>query len=446
MQLRLFIKLAILGGISLLLLIALTSIKGITNERVQRFHEVQDDIAQSYAKPQHIFGPIVRVVTRETWNERVYDKVKKDWVDQQTSALNTDLLYPEQLSMNGPLQVEERSRGIFKALTFQTQSKIEGTIRLPSLITFKQKTSSSIEIVSTDVCLYISDPRGITKVSPITWDGTPTEFQPGSTVRHFENGIHAPITYTPTDNKPVPFSMQLNMHGTKHILFIPVGSQNTIHLTSPWPHPSFIGDFLATSRTISDNGFEAEWNVNALACSTQQSLNDGKFQNLQYLGVSLIDPVTPYSMTDRALKYGFLFIFLSFAAFFLFETIRRLQIHPVQYSFVGLAQALFFLLLLSLSEHIGFGLSYLAATVATIATITVYLCSVLKGVKRGLLFGGVLATVYGVLYGLLLSEDFALVAGSSLIFGALALVMLLTRNIDWYALSPKTNKPKGCDA
>lgn len=446
MQLRLFIKLAILGGISILLLIALTSIKGITHEREQRLHEVQDDIAGSYAGAQLIYGPIISVVTRETWNEKVYNKDQKCWEDREYSRQHTTFLYPEQLSYKGQLKVNERYRGIFKSNTFQTKGSLEGTIRFPALDSLQQRTDSALELVSADAVVFISDPRGISTVSPLDWNGKPLDFQPGSRLDQNASGIHAPVDFEQTGQKPVTFSLALDVHGTEEVRFVPVGSKNQIHLSSPWPHPSFVGHFLATDRTVSENGFEAEWNVNALACSAQQSLDDRKFHNLQFLGVSLIDPITPYSMTDRALKYGFLFIFLSFAAFFLFETIRRLQIHPVQYGFVGLAQALFFLLLLSLSEHIGFGASYLAATAATIATITFYLCSVLKGVGRGLLFGGVLSVVYGVLYGLLLSEDFALVAGSSLIFGALALVMLLTRKVDWYALSVKPGRQKGCDA
>jgi inner membrane protein len=440
MQLRIFLKLAILGGVSILMLIALASIKGISHEREQRLAAVQYDIARSYADAQLLFGPVVTVVCRETWTETVYDNEKRSWEKKENNHLNTVHLYPEKIFYDGALQVDERRRGIFKVNAFLTKGRIEGTIRFPALDTLRTKKDSSVELVSTDVSLYVSDPRGISQVSPLNWNGTPLDFQPGSSLQHNNEGIHVPISYTQTGEQPVAFSLELNIHGTRQFTFVPIGSNNRVHLTSPWPHPSFTGHFLPTERTISDDGFDAEWNVNALACSAQQKLPGGRIDVLQYLGVNLMDPISPYSLTDRALKYGFLFIFLTFAAFFLFEMIRQLKIHPIQYGFVGLAQAFFFLLLLSLSEHIGFGSSYLIAAVATIATITVYLCSVLRGMKRGLLFGGVLAAVYAVLYGLLLSEDHALVAGSTLIFGTLALVMILTRKLDWYALG---RKPEG---
>ena len=438
MQIKLLLKLAVLGGVSILLLNALASIKGITRDRERRLHEVEQDIAGSYAGVQRIIGPVMNMTVRETWREKFYDKEKLSWEEREATGLNSVFIYPEQLSYDGSLQVQERYRGIFKANVFQTKGRIEGTIRFPSLDTLHKEKNSSIEIISADIGLYISDPRGISHMSQMNWNGTPLTFQPGSGLQKHKEGIHVSVPYDSTTDQPLTFSMELSLHGTGQFQFVPIGSSNRVHLASPWPHPAFIGHFLATERTISADGFDAEWNVNSLACSAQQSLDNEQISSIQYLGVNLIDPISTYSLTDRALKYGFLFIFLTFAAFFLFEMIRKLQIHPIQYGFVGLAQAIFFLLLLSLSEHIGFGRAYLLAALATICVISAYLCSVLKQLSRGILFGGVLSLVYAALYGLLLSEDHALVAGSTLLFGLLTLVMMLTRNIDWYALGQKT--------
>jgi inner membrane protein len=227
------------------------------------------------------------------------------------------------------------------------------------------------------------------------------------------------------------------------LFVVPVASDNHVTMSCIWPHPSFTGDFLPMSRNVSDEGFTAEWRVNALASSARGAIEDGRtLGGLQSLGVRLIDPITPYPLTDRALKYGFLFIGITFAAFFLFEIIRRLRIHPIQYGFVGFAQALFFLLLLSLSEHIRFGLAYGIAMTATCLLLTIYIGAVLGAFTRGLGFGAMLVLLYGALFGLLQSEDHALMAGSVLLFGLLAAVMVLTRNIDWYALmAPAKPKP-----
>ncbi|MDH4325245.1 MAG: cell envelope integrity protein CreD, partial [Betaproteobacteria bacterium] len=153
------------------------------------------------------------------------------------------------------------------------------------------------------------------------------------------------------------------------------------------------------------------------------------------LAVSFIEPAGLYQQLERGSKYGFLFIGLTFAAFLLFELLRRLAIHPIQYALVGLALAMFFLLLTALSEHIAFGRAYLIATLACVGLISVYLMRVLRSVSLGLAFGGALASLYAMLYALLKAEDYSLLGGALLLFALLAAVMIATRRIDWYALN-----------
>jgi len=157
--------------------------------------------------------------------------------------------------------------------------------------------------------------------------------------------------------------------------------------------------------------------------------------------VSLFDPINPYMQADRASKYGLLFVLLTFVGFFMFELIKRLAIHPIQYGLVGLALAIFFLLLLSLSEHVEFWIAYLIASVACIGLLGVYLSSVLRSRARGLGFAAMLTLLYAALYGLLVSEDNALVLGSLMLFAILAAIMLVTRKVDWYALANGGNVP-----
>ncbi|QHI68945.1 cell envelope integrity protein CreD [Tichowtungia aerotolerans] len=434
MQDRMFFKLLILGGVSILMLVALKSIGGVTHERKERQLEVEKDIASSYAGPQLVVGPFVVIDYQETWLERQYNDEKNLWYDQECSAPRSALFYPETLFYDGNLAVQERYRGIFKANVFRSTGQQSGVISFPDQKILHTQEKSIVEPTAARVCMLISDPRGIASVSDLKWGEQALKVEAGSRFRDLK-GIRAEINdVSSLWNQEFNLALDLDLNGTGQIRFVPLGSTNRYKLASAWPHPSFIGDFLATNRSVSDTGFSAEWNVNELACSARQELSAGQFSKLQAFGVALIDPVNPYPMTDRALKYGFLFIFITFAAFFLFELIRCLKIHPIQYGFVGLAQALFFLLLLSLSEHIGFGVAYLVGTLATVGLISVYLCSVLKGLGRGLLFGGILSVLYAVLYGLLQSEDHALVAGTVLLFSLLALIMLLTRKVDWYNL------------
>ena len=438
MQKKVLLKLLVLGVISVLLLIALSSIGGITRERKQRLYQVRNNIADSYAGTQRIIGAVFQLEYRESWLAKFYNKEKDSWYEREMSELRSALVYPGQLQFDGALQVQERYRGIFKAHVFQSKGHIEGSVRFPEAETFRIESQSKVELVGAKASVLISDARGISQVPAFEWNGSMLDIQPGSGFKAFGSGIHAQLPEPSSlAGQSLTFSVDLNVHGMGRFEFVPIASENRIRLESPWSHPSFIGDFLATDRMVSENGFAAEWNVNGLACSAQRDMDAGKLQCIQHLGVDLIDPVNPYPLTDRALKYGFLFIFITFAAFFLFELVKQLRIHPIQYGFVGLAQAIFFLLLLSLSEHIGFGLSYFLASLSTISVILLYLGNVLEGMKRGVLFGGVLALLYGALYGLLQSEDHALVAGSVFLFGLMALVMMLTRKVDWYALGAK---------
>jgi inner membrane protein len=443
MQIRIFLKLLVLGGVSVLLLVALIAIGGLTGERKNRLYDVRQNIADTYAGPQRILGPVFQITFRENWVTREVDRERGVQFNREMSAIQKKFVFPEALSYDGSLTVQERYRGIFKAHVFQTHGKIAGTVQFPELEALRTQQGSTLDLVSIKPILLLSDPRGISHVPVFRWNGEPIEVRSGTSLQGQGSGIHAVVPVDDTLGSTASFDVELPLHGSSRLEFVPIADNNTVRLSSAWPHPSFVGNFLATERTISPDGFEAEWNVNALATTAQQDLQVYNHHNSQYFGVDLIDPINPYPLTGRALKYGFLFIFITFAAFFLFELTKQLRIHPIQYGFVGLAQAVFFLLLLSLSEHMGFGRSYLAASAATICLIAFYLCGVLHGIGRGVLFGAVLSVLYGALYGLLQSEDHALVAGASLLFALLALVMILTRDLDWYALVQKKDADSG---
>lgn len=435
MRKEMVLRFVAIGCVALVLLVVLAAIGGLATERSCRSYGVQLDIASSYAGEQEIVGPIVAVHYRERWTERRYNKEKDTWYDEKMAADRIEWVFPGRFEYDGELNVEERKRGIFKANVFQSTGVASGTFEFPAYKTLGTRAGSTIELVGAEATLSVSDARGITHTPVFKWDGVELEVAADSTPTGDGVRIALPDAKDLFERR-FSFELKLAAHGVGRIAFTPIGAENRISLMSEWPHPSFMGDFLPTARSVSADGFSAEWNVNGIASSARRDIERGR-SDPQSLGVELIDPVNVYSRTDRALKYGFLFIFITFAAFFLFEMLAALKIHPVQYGFVGFAQALFFLLLLSLSEHIHFGLSYLIASLATSGLIAFYLVQVLKGTNRGLAFGGLLALLYGVLYALLRSEDLALVAGSVLVFGLLALAMLVTRKIDWYALTAK---------
>jgi inner membrane protein len=232
-----------------------------------------------------------------------------------------------------------------------------------------------------------------------------------------------------------------------------LGEETRVHLNSSWPSPSFGGAFLPTSRSLDETGFTADWYVLSLGRSYPQKWRQGEIDpyilSNSSFGVDLMIPVDSYQKVLRSVKYGILFILLPFVSLFLFEAFSRRReepdaqqrIHPLQYLLIGFANCLFYLLLLSISEHIAFGLTYLLASVATIALITFYACAVLSTWKRGIIMAPVLTAAYLFLYAVLHSEDYALLIGSLGLFLILAGIMILTRGIDWYALGQSSPRP-----
>jgi inner membrane protein len=251
--------------------------------------------------------------------------------------------------------------------------------------------------------------------------------------------------------------MKLGLVGQDTLSMVPIAEETTAHLSSPWAHPSFGGRFLAAQREVTPRGFDAHWRVSSLVTSAREQVRAGLSERgeagaaataaavvatgprnlgpLQTFDVSLAQPINVYSMSTRAGKYGALFIGLVVMAAFMFELFRRQRMHPVQYGLVGLSIALFFLLLLALSEKLAFWLAYASAASASVLLLGIYFSAVLQSWKRGAGFGAFVAVLYGALYGLLASESNALLLGALLTFGMLTVLMLATRKVDWYALS-----------
>ena len=306
----------------------------------------------------------------------------------------------------------------------------------------------------------LGDVRGIRSAS-VTVDGIDREVRSGSAVGE-ATGLHAALPELPKDGAPVHAVVKLALVGTGSLAWTPVGDESTVDIDADWPHPSFAGQFLPVTREVTAQGFKAGWRVSSLASGAQQQYRaGGRICGLQdardtqdgdgdatrsarcadSFGVRFIDPVNPYVLSERALKYGILFIVLTFVGVALVELTRRLRVHPVQYLLVGCALAVFFLLLIGLSEHIGFGPAYACAAAACSSLLGFYGAHLLKGARPGLVFGGAIGLLYGVLFVLLQKEQTALLLGSMLLFLALAAVMVVTRRMDWYAFSRSRSEP-----
>lgn len=296
-----------------------------------------------------------------------------------------------------------------------------------------------VTIGTPSLVLALSDSRGIQQISPLSLGSTKINFEPGAFLGRKAQGVHAPLTIEQVRQRKFDVNFTLTLAGTNSLAVVPVGRSSELTLQSNWPHPNFVGEFLPLQRKVDEKGFRAHWSSNWLANSMNINFAGDNvrfdFDELPAFTTSLIEPVDHYQLTERAIKYAILFIGLTFFSFFLLESLTSLRVHPIQYLLVGAALVLFYLMLLAFSEHLGFTWAYIIASLSCSSLIAIYLSAVLGGWLRGGLFAGGLLLLYGVLFGLLQSEDNALLLGAGLLFIILAAVMLLTRRLDWYQVA-----------
>lgn len=349
-------------------------------------------------------------------------------------------LAPASLTVNGGSQLQALARGLHTTQAFNLKASLNAQWPdLTALQPVAQHTGSRLSCGQPLLMLSVSDARGIRHASLKL--GGPTGAQaalqnvplkPGTFYGSYPRGVHAPLPAALVLAEPLEAVLELELVGTEQLAIVPMGGDTQVRLTSNWLHPSFGGQLLPVERKVTGQGFEASWRISSLASSAQQDVAQKK-EGVENLSVTFVNPGNTYALSDRATKYGLLFVGLSFLAMGLFEVMKSLRVHPVQYLLVGSAVCIFFLLLVSLSEHLPFGLAYGIAAAACVLLLTYYACYMLKSWLRGLPLGMGIAALYGMLFMLLQMEQTALVLGAVTLFVVLAAVMLLTRQVDWYA-------------
>ena len=445
MNRSLAIKLGAIALLILLLLIPLLMIGGVISDRQQLRDGVLDDIARSSSFSQQLSGPLLVVPYRKT--VRIWKLNEKTNERYQEPSEESGRLYflPERFELNGNVSTELRARGIYEARLFHADNRISGHFSIPEQLGIRQDFAD-YQFDRPYLAVGISDIRGIENALQLEFGTQRLDFVPGSQVGWLGEGVHVNLPALDASKvTELPFAFDLRLQGTGQLQVTPVGKTSQVSLAANWPHPSFIGNYLPAQREITAEGFTAQWQTSFFSTNLQEALDNcvafarcEAFKGRSF-GVSFIDPVDQYLKSERAIKYALLFIVLTFAGFFLFEVLKSLAVHPVQYALVGVALAFFYLLLLSLSEHLGFALAYLLSASACVLLIGFYVCHVLRSVAHGLGFSAGLAALYGLLYGLLSAEDYALLMGSLLLFGLLGVFMVLTRRLDWYGVG-KTSK------
>ncbi|WP_447060464.1 cell envelope integrity protein CreD [Vibrio alginolyticus] len=430
---QLGMKFAFVLFLFVLLQIPLSMVTGLISERSYRQDEVRNDIARSSSGEQRIIGPFIMVNYTETSyrDDKVQIKERRKF------------LLPSTFDMSANLDSFEKYRGIYRARLYKAQVALKGTFDADDLTALQ-----GLDIDNMSLVVGIEDSRGLIRLDDMTMASSDIEVAPGTGLNQLPQGFHSDLTLADLNPaQPLAFDLNFLLQGMGQLQVTPIGSQTTVELSSTWAHPSFIGDYLPVSSEVSEDGFNAQWASNNFSTNIAQLFQSCLSSNhacheleQRQMGVDLIDPVDHYLKSHRAVNYSLLVITLVFASFFLLELFQARPVHPVQYGFIGLALALFYLLLISMSEHLGFNWAYVVSAVASTGLLSVYVSGMLSNTKHGAIFGASLLTLYGLLFGLLQAESYALVMGTLLCFAILSFTMVITRNIDWYARNKKAEE------
>lgn len=448
------IKLAALAAIVCLLLVGLGLVHDVVRDR-QRYGELaRHSVAQSLAGPQTLVGPLIHSACVETWDQVTGTGAEREVVEKRREFLLTAL--PQRVEIEGDAIPQTRTRGIYTVPSYQLQSSfvvqwadLNGLRPSPSVRDARLQCGAPI------LMLAVSDARGL-RHAQVQWNGQALDLKPGTFHPVYTRGLHTSLPEAVRQpDTPLALTLKIELLGTEQLSLVPLGDYTQVTLKSSWPHPSFGGRFLPSEREVRTDGFSAQWRLSSLATSAGQDvraqktpcswasgdsgLNEGASDCLDSFGVALVEPVNLYSLSDRALKYGLLFITLTFVAVGLVELLQGRRVHPVQYLLVGGALCSFFLLLVSLSEHLGFAWAYASAASACVLLLGHYASHMLGSSLGGVGLGAGMAVLYGLLYLLLRLEQTALAVGALALFAVLTAVMVLTRRINWYGLSHRTN-------
>lgn len=433
------VKFVLIGVLTVMLMVPSLFVWVLVEERADRAREVARDIAGSWGGAQEINGPYLVVPYSESIERGTGDRarVEKIW--------RTAVLFPEKLEVAGDIHVEERRKSIYALPVYSGELDLSGRFAAPPPEMFMSEKGGTIDIAADKAVLVVAigDVRALKSEVALTMDGgAPIPFEPGAgpltvAVRHGAtdavgaSGINVAIPPLKW-RKGFAFEIPLNLNGSTSVFVAPAGQSTSVGLTSNWPHPGFTGAFLPDRRKISDTGFEASWSIPYLARGIPKTLVTDRLplQGRQ-LGVEFVEPANFYQTISRSLKYAVGFISLTFLAVFVLEMRSGWRFHWIQYGLVGLALIIFYVMLLALAEHVGYGLAYLVAAGAATVLNAAYVGTSLKSRSAGAVIFAVLATIFTVLFALMREQDYALLIGSFIAFLALAVTMFVTQKIDW---------------
>ncbi len=425
-------KLLTIAALAIVLIFPVAQVRSLVDERQGMRETAVQNIAADWGGRQVVAPPILaipwEIVTRDG-----------EYVSRRAGVVHA---LPARSSIEAALDPKERRLGIYTVPVYVAAVQIAGEIDAASLAELREEMPGrTVHWSRARLIVPVAAVRGIREVQSARWGNAAMRLEPAS--YQTLTGIGGSVDASPlAQGEPVPFRFDLSLAGSEALQVLPLARTTTTRMRSTWAHPNFsVGEFLPARFSLNSAGFDANWQVLELNRNFPQSwagesTSVGTLLAAAY-GVELYQPVDTYQRNERAIKYALLFIAITLMTIFLWEHLSGLRLHAVQYFMVGLALSVFYLLLLAFSEHLAFGHAYLIAAAALTTLLGVYLAGALRSRRAGTLAAGTIASVYGLLYLLVLSEQYALLLGALLVFGVLAAIMLVTRRLDWHVLGAK---------
>jgi inner membrane protein len=431
------LKLLLIGGLILGLLIPSGMILMLIKERKERQVETINEINSKWAYAQVLCGPIITIpyISRYKEGEKV--------IETTEYAHFT----PEELNIAGNMIPQQRYRGIYNVVVYNTLLKFKGDFG-PLNLSKWNINENDVRWDEAFMSIGIQDMRGINKKISILWNEKPYDSEPGTKLTNLlQSGINVkiPVNLSATSYQ---FSFDIDLNGSESLQFIPIGSETYVKLNSTWKNPSFQGSFIPKEKSVTENGFNATWKIIELNLNyPNQWLNDQyklnlksslnpQYDNSNYInsafGVTLTQSVDVYQMSERSVKYAILFIALTFLVIFFAEMLMKKRVHPIQYILIGIALCLFYSLLIAFAEYINFSIAYLIAALTIIGLISFFTKSVFSSLKMAINMAAVLTTLYTFLFILLKLEDYALLFGNIGLVLIIGVVMYISQKINWY--------------
>ncbi len=433
-------RMLMVGSLIIILLIPLSYINTLINERALRQNEVVNEINTKWGNNVLVYGPILKLPYKTYSETTTFNQKTKTYLNETQTIINYAYIFPENLKSDVNVKSKKLKRNNYESAVFSTTMNFSGFF-IPTDLTSKDIKKEDIVWEKATVIIQTSNLKGIKSEMLLKLNNSTYNFETNFNDDSQNNNGYLDVLESEfidataiTNNENANFSVSIAFNGSQQIELIPIGKTTAMHMTSNWADPSFMGNYLPNdeTKTITKNGFKADWKVLHINRPfSQQHLNKIPILSQFAFGTKFMVMVDEYQKSERSAKYGFLVIALTFLIFFLIQTLSKINIHPFQYLMIGLALTMFYTLLVSISEHSNFLKAYLIAGISVIALITLYSKSILKTFKFPIFIGLSLTALYTFIYVIIQLENYALLVGSIGLFLILAIVMYISRKIDW---------------